>query len=98
VGPREHLSWREGFVGRWLIPPDDKNRWGSDGRVFYGVGLTRSGHIVVYRCPIRDGWPRRLVFYDHLEDVASAESWRSSEALGTIIAGLGDDQVIWRDV
>jgi hypothetical protein len=98
IGADERASWTEGFLGRWLIAPDNKNRWGPDARVRYGVGITRAGRIAVYRCQVNERWPHTLAFYDHLEDVADAEGWRDTKVIKAIASELGQQHVIWRDV
>jgi len=98
VGAHERASWTEGFIGRWLIAPHNKNRWGNDARLCYGVALTRGGRIAVYRCQLNDGWPHSLAFYDHLDELARAEGWRSHWVFGAIAFRLGEQGVIWRDV
>jgi hypothetical protein len=93
VGDRNDNRWEEVFSGRWLIEPEDQNRFGSDAGAAYGIALTARGKIAVYVYHVNDRWSPSLRVFDSLDEVDLAK-----EALAIAAAAMGQRRVIRRDI
>lgn len=93
----EGREWTEGFRGRWLIEPDDDNRYGPDAGLCYGVALTAKGAIAVYCYHVNDKRPPFLADY---EDLNSAQIMLelNDVLIAQAAAELGEKRVVWRDI
>lgn len=94
---KEDRGWIEAFRGRWLIEPDDTNRFGSDAGACYGIAQTAKGKIAVYVYHVNDGWPPALEVYDDLND-AQNSLHLADEAIAAAASAMGQRRVIHRDI
>jgi hypothetical protein len=90
-------EWIEAFRGRWLIEPDDGNRFGLDAGACYGIAQTAKGKIAVYQYHVNDRWPPTLQVYEDLDD-AQHSLCLVIEATAAAAAELGQRRVIRRDI
>jgi hypothetical protein len=92
----EH-HWEEGFRGRWLIEPEDTNRYGPEAGACYGIALTAKGKIAVYIYHVNDRWAPELRVYDGLDE-AQADLQLAPEAIVIAASEMGQRRVIRRDI
>lgn len=90
-------EWTEAFRGRWLIEPDDDNRFGGDAGACYGIAQTAKGNIAVYAYHVNDKWQPRLLAYPDLDE-AQADLNLSPEPVAAAAAVMGQRRVIRRDI
>jgi hypothetical protein len=93
IGDRNDNRWTEVFAGRWLIYPEDGNRFGADAGAAYGIAQTKRGKIAVYCYHVNERWAPSLEVFDSLDEVDLSE-----EALAIAAAELGEKRVIRRDI
>ncbi len=90
-------EWSEAFRGRWLIEPDDANRFGSDAGACYGIAQTATGKIAVYVHHVNDRWPPALRVYNDLDE-AQDDLHLDDRALAMAASAMGQHRVIHRDI
>ena len=90
-------EWSEAFRGRWLIEPDDANRFGSDTGACYGIAQTAMGKIAVYVHHVNNGWPPALRVYNDLDE-SQDDLHLDDRALAMAASAMGQHRVIHRDI
>ena len=81
---------REAFWGRWLMPPDDENRWGYDAGTCDGVAETKNGRLALYMYHCNGQWLPEVLVYEDME--AAAADDQPPLRLGVIAHAWGDDR------
>lgn len=94
---KEGRDWEEAFRGRWLIEPEDDNRFGRDVGDCYGIALTAKGKIAVYVYHVNDRWPPVLHVYASLDE-AQAGLDLDPVAIAMAAAAMGQRRTIRRDI
>jgi len=97
VGDKDDRRWNTSFVGRWLVDPDDDNRFGHDAGACYGVAQTRKNKIAVYKYHVNDLWSPSLDVYDDLEEAARENGW-ADEIIALLAAELGEKYTVRLDI
>lgn len=95
----EEYNITEGFIGRWLVAPDDRetrtNEEGYDAGAYWGVALTQKGRIAVYTAHCNERFPGALADFDTLAD---AEGEIPEDIYAMASSAIGQDYVIMRDI
>jgi hypothetical protein len=85
------------FVGTWLVPPDDDNRYSeADAGACYGIALTKRGRVAVYCYHVSGGWAPSLSDYDTLE--AAGKDGQPGVLLAAAAGQVGDGFAVELDI
>lgn len=94
---KDGREWAEAFRGRWLIAPDDDNRFGSDAGACYGIAQTAKGKIAAYAYHVNDRWPPALTVYSGLDEL-QGDLHLAEEAIAAAASAMGQRRVVRRDI
>jgi hypothetical protein len=95
-GSQDDQPYRKAFMGRWLVSPDNKNRFGDDAGACYGVAQTKRGQIAVYQYHVNDRWPPSLTVYGSFAEAERAGV--PKDLLAIAAEAAGDDYVEELDI
>jgi hypothetical protein len=98
VGNSDGDRWEQVFRGRWIVEPDDNNRWASDNAgTAYGVAQTARNALVFYAYHVNDQYAPTLLVYPNLDE-AAAQLNLSADVVALIAGRLGQRRVIRMDI
>ena len=90
--------WDQTFQGRWIIEPDDDNRWAPhDAGTACGVAQTARNALAFYTYHVNDAWAPTLLVYPDL-DTAGKELNLAAEVIAVIAGRLGQRRTVRVDI